>query len=221
MRPAAVLLAALLAAALGALGGVGAVLVGQELFRPVARVEQQPMTIRFKQAIPGRTSAARLDRMAVRGRVRTEVPVRQAIEAPLRGRYLFRMDLDQAIPVRMTIRHMATLPIDTTAEIEASTNLLYGGAKQYRNVRFRAAIPLRFSVQVPLTIRVDTRARVRASGPMAVDVDHILRLPVADRLRTHLDLDADVKGALLGPMKVVLTPSPAPVGIVVTEAELR
>lgn len=218
------LLLALIAAATAALVGVGVAVLAFSApaqLQPDVLMEQQPMQIRFKEGMAATLDATRLQQLHVRGRIDAMLPVSERLTVPLRGRYRLHADFDHRVPLRMVVRHTVTVPVATTADIEATTQFEYAGAKQYRNVRFRVRLPLQFNMQLPLEVHVDTLARVTASVPVTAVMNQDLRLDFRGDLRTQLNLDHAFSGLRLGAMRASLSPQPGVVNIIVTRALLR
>lgn len=184
-------------------------------------LREQPLLLRLSEDLP--VSAQIHDPFALdlRAPIHTEIPVAHSFEARVRGRYEVDVHLDTTVPVRFEVRHRAVVPVETVVDLTALANFHFRKVKEYRDVRVRAEIPVQLDVPIDLTIPVEKDLPLRYEGPMTIDVDQSIRLPIRHVFRAQVDLAESVTASVVSPMDLRFHAPSRPLSVIVESADLR
>jgi hypothetical protein len=183
-------------------------------------LSHQPLSVIIPQDLTGKARVSgRLD-LRLTETIRTQVPVNQRVEIPLKDELKIIANFDGEIPLRMQVRLKDQIPlrqvIDLDTTIEAYLPEL--GATLKIPLRGKAAIDT--VVPVDLVIPVDQRIRLQFSSPVTARIDQRLNVPLVTVIDAEVPIDADFAVPVLNDLEARVRMPTTPSRAVIVEGAL-
>ncbi len=210
----------LAALAVVVLGGLAGYLLFSYLVFGFTLSRQPGMVTLPEQFYASAKVTNRLD-IIMHGEIFAEVPFKQDVELPLRGRYRSEVEIDAPVPVKFDVVYDGTIPVNSIADITARANFNFQDVKSYRNLEIQARLPMQMALPVKLTAPIDTTLRLQYKGPLIMGVNQTIRAPVDTTLSTVLRVNQQVSTPVSADMKLLVYAPKQPVGVEVTHADIR
>ena len=126
------------------------------------------------------------------GVIEAQVPFKQTLDLPLKGRYTAEVEIDAPVPVQFDVVYDGTIPVDTFADITARADFNFQDVKTYRELEFKAKLPMKMALPVKLTAPVDTVIDFKYKGPLIMGLDQTIQADVDTILNTRLTVNQTV-----------------------------
>lgn len=120
------------------------------------------------------------------GEITAQVPFKQRLNLPLKGRYEADVEINAPVPVKFDVVYDGTIPVDTIADITARANFNFQDVKTYRELEFKAKLPMKMALPVQLTAPVDTVIDFKYKGPLIMGLDQTIQADVDTVLNTRM-----------------------------------
>lgn len=185
-------------------------------------LKNQPGSVYFP---PEFTAVARVTNnldIKMDGVITAQVPFKQTLNLPLKGRYKADVEIDAPVPVKFDVVYDGTIPVDTFADITARADFNFQDVKTYRELEIKAKLPMKMALPVKLTAPVDTTIDFKYKGPLVMGLDQTIQAPVDTVLDTRLVVNQNVNTPVTAdiPLKVTANDD-EPVKVILTEANLE
>ena len=184
-------------------------------------LSDQPASLRLTEPLRVRAEVTTPLRITLDGIISAVVPFRQRVALPLRGRYRTDFEVDTEFPIRFEVVYEGTLPIDTMAAIEAKTDFNYNDAKYLRNLAFAAKLPMKLEVPIVLRVPVDQPLRFRYRGPLVVELDQTVEVPIDTTIPAEIRVAKDFVTPVTSVVRLEVAPPEARIPITIDRADLR
>lgn len=209
------------------LGGLGAIVVGAFLgywfFMHLTfsiSLEDQPMAITLPEDFDVTASVEKELDILMNGVIHAQVPFKQELTLPLKGRYRSDVVLDAKVPVKFDVQYDGVIPVDTVADIEIVTDFNYMGAKTLRNLNIKAKLPMQFSLPVQLTAPVDQTIDLKYEGPLVMNLDQTITTEVDTVINTSLAVNQKVSAPVIAKILMKTNGPPRPIRAIIKESTI-
>jgi hypothetical protein len=180
----------------------------------------QPTAISLPPSLDVTAEVTNVVDIGLDGFIDARVPFNQQIFVPLRGRYDIDIKLDTQVPVAFEVIYEGVIPVDTTARIQARTNLNFQTIKQYRNLLIDAELPLKFDLPVKLRVPVNDTIRFKYEGPLPIVANQNLKTRLDTVLPTRLAVSQTTRTPISGRFGMRLNMPQKPIRAIINHAEL-
>lgn len=173
-------------------------------------IKDQPTAIRLPETVQATARVTNVLDITMQGEIATKVPFEQDLTIPLDGVYNFHVQMSPKVPVEFTVVYDGLIPIDTMANITATTDFDYKSLKQIRNLEVNTSIPLKFNLPVHLEIPVKDTIQLRYEGPISATIHDSLSTHVDTTLKTKLPVNQTIRSPVTAaiPLRVELPQEP-------------
>lgn len=209
------------------IGGLGAIVVGAFIgywiFMHLTfsiSLEDQPMAITLPQDFDVTANVEKELDILMDGIIHAQVPFKQELTLPLKGRYRSDVVLDAKVPVKFDVQYDGVIPVDTIADIEIVTDFNYMGAKTLRNLNIKAKLPMQFSLPVQLTAPVDQTIDLRYEGPLVMNLDQTITTEVDTVIDTSLAVNQEVSAPVIAKILMKTNGPPRPIRAIIQESTI-
>lgn len=183
-------------------------------------LKDQPGLLQLPALLKARATATNTVAIRLHGNIDATVPFRQDLSIPLTGTYPADMALDTLVPLRFVIEYHGSIPIHSSTEIQATTDLVLH-KKFLPKFPLRITVPLDFQLPVTLKVPVDTRMRFSYHGPVRFAFNQTVTVPVDTVIRARLPVDRDVNAPILASFGLSVEPPATALPIIIRQADLN
>ena len=159
--------------------------------------------------------------IGMNGIISANVPINNDVDIPLEGDYDLDVVLKADVPVEFEIVYQGFLPIDSLADIVATTDFNFQSVKNLRNLTFKARLPMK--MRLPVTLRVPVRQSIALDyhGPLRIHAHQKLHSHLTSAIPARLHVNQTITTPVLGSINLhaILPQDITPV--VINHADLR
>ena len=159
--------------------------------------------------------------VAMKGQIQTEVPFKQDLIVPFKGRYDFDVEMNAKVPVKFEVVYDGVLPVDTSADVTIRTSINYKNLKSLRNLEIKTALPLKFPLPVKLKIPVEDVIDLSYVGPLSADINQDVKTRVDTVLRTRLPINQTITTPVTAALPLKVYPDNRQVRLILTEMKVN
>ena len=154
------------------------------------------------------------------GVIEAQVPFKQTLNLPLKGRYSADVEISSPVPVKFDVVYDGTIPVDTIADITARADFNFQDVKTMRELEFTAKLPMKMSLPVKLLAPVDTIIDFTYKGPLVMGLDQTIQADVDTTLITRLKVNQKMTAPVTADIPLTIY-SPNPVKVIISEADIK
>lgn len=133
--------------------------------------------------------------VAVKGTLKTSIPIDQQIQVPVRDTVKPTVTFDHDVPIKVQIAVNNQIPIDQMVHINSNVQVKVLGKNI--SLPIQGDVPIKTVIPVNFKIPVDQNIRIRFVAPASATIDQRLNIP----LKTTIDAMVAVEGKLEVPVK--------------------
>lgn len=172
-------------------------------------LEHQAGHVRLPKTFHARVVATDKFNVWVNGKVKVDVPVDQMVDIPLIGTYASHVNINTPIALNFKIHLQKTIPVNTFADLETTTALLF--PKPVLPIKLR--VPLQINVPVDIIIPVHTTMQLAYQGPISINLNETIQVPIQTHLKSVVPLHHQMTISSLKNLELMVFASQKPVAI--------
>lgn len=184
------------------------------------RIQDQPLGVMLPDTFSATAMVSNELQVAMKGEISTEVPFKQDLTVPFRGRYDFDVNMQAKVPVEFEVDYDGILPIDTAADVTIRTSINYKNLKSLRNLVIETSLPLKFPLPVKLNIPVSDTIDLTYSGPLSADINQDVQTHVDTVLKTRLPVDQIITTPVTAALPLTVYPRHEQVRLILSRMDI-
>lgn len=184
------------------------------------RIQDQPLGVMLPDKFSATATVSNELQVAMKGQISTEVPFKQDLTVPFRGRYDFDVNMQARVPVAFNVDYDGILPIDTAADVTIRTSINYKNLKSLRNLVIETSLPLKFPLPVKLNIPVSDTIDLNYSGPLSADINQDVKTHVDTVLKTRLPVDQTITTPVTAALPLTVYPRNEQVRLILSRMDI-
>lgn len=184
-------------------------------------LDQQKTTIRLPESMDVTARVHKPLAIGMNGVISAVVPINNDLVIPFRGDYDLDVVLKAQIPVQFEIVYQGYLPIDSMADIVATTDFNFQSVKNLQNLSFRAKLPMK--MRLPVTLRVPVKQTITLDyhGPLKVHANQDLKSHLVSTIPAKLRVDQTIVTPVLGSIQLHTMLPQDSIKLVINHADLK
>ena len=184
-------------------------------------LSEQKLTLRLPETMDVTAKVHKPLAIGMNGMISAVVPINNDVVIPFRGDFDLDVVLKAQIPVQFEIVYQGYLPIDSMANIVATTDFNFQSVKNLQNLSFRARLPMK--MRLPVTLRVPVKQTITLDyhGPLKVHANQDLKSHLVSTIPARLRVDQTIVTPVLGSIQLHAELPRDPIKLVINHADLR
>jgi hypothetical protein len=211
-----------------AVGGLGVIAIGAfaayylftSLYLGIA-LKDQPGSIYLPVEFDAIANVTNNMDIIMDGIIEAQVPFKQTLNLPLKGRYTAEVEIDAPVPVKFDVVYDGTIPVDTIADITARADFNFQDVKTYRELELKAKLPMKMALPVQLTAPVDTIIDFKYKGPLIMGLDQTIQADVDTTLNTQLKVKQTVSTPVTAAIPLHVYAPHKPINVILNAPDLK
>lgn len=183
-------------------------------------LKDQPAAIRLPEQVEATAEVTNVLDITMQGDISASVPFQETLKVPFKGRYDFDVQMSPEVPLDFAVDYEGVIPVDTMANVTASTDFDYKTLKKIRNLEFSTQIPLDFNLPVNLHIPVEETINLEYEGPISATIDEEITTQVDTILNTTLPVDQTVSSPVTTKIPLTVSLPQDPVRAMLNHVEI-